>query len=321
MGRSSILVSIARSFQKLPLWLLQWLEWPFYRFSHFERENPKMLILLALPRSGSTLTYQIIAHGLSVQYLSNLWHLLYQLPLFGGWLSRRVAARHISNFSSTHGFVEGLDGPAEGLQFWQWWLDCGLSDESCYRFPNSVRNSRICYLRKVLAMLTHGNAPFASAYLGHSLMPDRIYEVFPSAVLIRLRRNPVDNALSLLKCMREGNTTWFSVVPRECRVWSDGTEHERVAAQVYWLNRRLDDACCVNDYLDVWYEALCENPSRELSRICDVCQQKGWLVKEKFDLPDSFSFKPANLATDVDAQAVAKALSYLEEEHGLLKQI
>jgi hypothetical protein len=302
-----------------PLKVFQFLEWPFLLLCKDKR--PKLLFVLALPRSGSTLTYQIIVHGLRVQYLSNIWNLFYQLPLLGGWVSKIVNQNHKSDFRSEHGFVPGLAGPAEGLKFWQWWLGADLVEDSDHNEGSAVNKSRLHYIRRVFTRLTRSNnGPFVSAYLGHTLVPERLSDAFPEALIIRVRRDPVDNALSLLNSMRQGSGNWFSVLPKECRKWDKASEYERVAAQVYWLNKRLDEASLSSGYLEVHYEALCQNPTAELNRIHDFCLVNDVVVEKKYSLPEeSFRYKHANIEVDEDAKAIACALKQLESEYGLLK--
>ena len=320
-GRSSVTVRLARYIQALPLWLFRFVEWPFVNLFGKQHGNTPAIFVLALPRSGSTVTYQSICHGLTVNYLSNLWHLFYQLPLIGGWLSALKARHHRSDFKSRHGFVPGLDGPAEGLRFWQWWLDCGLSDRDCDALPATKRQRRSGYLRRVFSVLAREGQPFATAYLGHTLVPERVNQAFPGAIVIRLRREPVSNALSLLKSMRANGTDWFSVKPHECDAMESATKHERVAAQVYWLNRRLDDVACSGTMLTVHYEKLCENPEREVERIHNWCVENGVPVERKFELPAAFQFKRADLTADPDAIKIREALDKLEAKYGKLEVV
>ena len=318
MNRTSLAVLAARQFQRLPLRILRFLEWPFSMRAKTV-EPFQGLIILALPRSGSTVTYQAICQGLSVQYLSNVWNLLYQLPLLAGLLSSRLSLRHRSSFQSHHGFVSGIAGPSEGLRFWEWWSDCGLSDEACALLPAQTRQRRVRYLNKVLSWLSRDGRPFATAYLGHALMPDSIDEAFQGAALIRLRRDPVANGLSLLRAARGGSSDWFSVVPRECAALGVLNEYERVAAQVYWLNRRLDDAACSSGFLIVDYEDLCKKPAVEIARIRDWCRKRGIMVEYKFGMPESFEYRKADIETDPDAININQALKRLEIAHGALR--
>lgn len=320
-GRSSISVRMARLIQILPLRSFRFLEWPFVLLASKKGTNVQAIFVLALPRSGSTVTYQSICHGLSVNYLSNLWNVFYQLPLLGGWLSARSAQAHRSKFQSSHGFVTGIDGPAEGLRFWRWWLDCGLSDQECETMPIEKRNKRASYLCRVLSVLSRTKSPFVTAYLGHALVPDRVHNAFPGAVMIRLKREPVSNAMSLLKSMRSNQATWFSVLPNECDGLEGLNEYERVAAQVYWLNRRLDDASCASEMLTVHYEKICQSPEKELARIRNWCVEKGVMVESKFTLPPYFDYKVADLQSDPQAIKIRHALDQFEEKYGKLERV
>ena len=317
-GRSSIIVRLGRILQVIPLWLFGFVEWPFVALVGRLKHHTPAIFLLALPRSGSTLTYQCICHGLSVNYLSNLWNVFYQLPLYAGWFSGRNSCSHRSDFRSQHGFVPGLDGPAEGLRFWRWWLGCGLSDEDCDSLSVAKLQRRTGYLRRVFSVLSKNNSPFATAYLGHILVPDRLNQAFPGAVLVRLRREPIANALSLLESSRASHSDWFSVKPNECYTVEATTEHTRVAAQVYWLNRRLDEATCVGKMLTIQYERLCENPRREVNRIRTWCNENGVPVARKLELPERFEYKEVNFTTDVDAVKIREALDKLIEKYGAL---
>ncbi|MEP2591036.1 MAG: sulfotransferase [Marinobacter sp.] len=316
MGRSSFVVKVGRLLQALPLRALQCLEWPW--LFNCRANVPSAVFILAIPRGGSTLSFQVICHSMVVLYLSNIWNLLFQLPLFGGIVSKVLTRRHCSEFLSQHGFVEGLDGPAEGLRFWEWWLGCGLSDESCRSMPADRKHRRVVYISKVLKVLTSQNCPFVSAYLGHTLVPDTLASSFPDAVYIRIRRDPIANALSLLRSTRQSGGTWFSVVPQECKDEEGLNEHERVAAQVYWLNRRLDDSEVSRRSLTVHYEALCENPGRELDRIRQHCADFGIKPPSRRPLPATFDFKTPDLVYDQDALKIKAALQSLELRHGKL---
>ena len=212
----------------------------------------------------------------------------------------------------------GLDGPAEGLRFWSWWLDSHLTDRVHLPMSQGKRKRRLAYLREVFGILSR-RRPFVTAYLGHTLVPDTLANAFPDAIFIRLRRDPVDNALSILKCMESENSEWFSVWPKECEEIGKLSPHERVAAQVYWLNRRLDDALVSQQYLEIAYERLCLKPHTEVSKVIAFCQEKGWNIGLRHDLPDEFKLKKGNPVENDDVRAIEDALAQLENSYGRLK--
>lgn len=319
MGRLSVHVQVARVAQRLPLQVFRFLELPFVMLLGHKQLTTPAIIVLALPRSGSTVTYQSLCHGLGINYLSNFWHLTYQLPLFGGLVSAYVTRNHRSSFQSDQGFVAGIDGPAEGIRFWERWLGCGLNDFDSQLISTAKLTKRASYLRRVLVTLRFfQKRPFATAYLGHALVPDRVNAAFPGAAMIRVRRDPISNALSLLQCLRKTGGVWFSVKPTECDGLENASEHKRVASQVYWLNRRLDCSECADSMLIVDYEKLCESPATEVERAKIWCNGRGISVELKHPLPESFPVQKVDLSSNADAIKIKAELDILEARHGHL---
>ena len=85
--------------------LFRWVE-IFFKKNKLDRYP--MIAVISAPRSGSTLTTQILARGTKSLYLTNLWNLLYALPLIGGFLSSNKQVR--KKFQSNLGWVDGIYG-------------------------------------------------------------------------------------------------------------------------------------------------------------------------------------------------------------------
>ena len=110
LGRDSIFIQIGRLIQKINPKYYNWIE---FVPNNKETEFYPMIFLLSSPRSGSTLTYQILTAGIKSSYLTNLWNLLYGIPFFGGLWSKDKKSD--INFTSNKGWVEGIYGESEGL--------------------------------------------------------------------------------------------------------------------------------------------------------------------------------------------------------------
>lgn len=316
MNRSSFIVRAARLIQYLPLSILRILEQPVVNLCS-KNKNPSLIILLALPRSGSTLTYQLLCHSLPSVYLSNLSNLFYQLPLSGGLLSKWYCNQYISDFSSQGGFVSGLCGPAEGLRFWTYWFFNTIDE--CQSSSLKSKNWKEEYLRNVFKSLGHPEQPVITGYLGHVLVWERLRTIFPEAIFIRLHRSPVENALSLLRCRQKNNeTVWFSVCPTECGKHFQETLHEQVAAQVYWLNKRLDNLCYDERTVNITYEEICENPTLTLQKVIFFCNECGFNLVQKQSLPSFFQRKKIDLF-DQDAFLIKEAFKKIEDNYGCLQ--
>ena len=100
-GRKSIFVILGRLFQSIPPLFFIWIEVILKKC--YIKKYP-LIIIISPPRSGSTLTYQILSRGSKSLYLTNLWNLLYSTPIIGGLLSKRdQTKRH--NFTSDRGLA------------------------------------------------------------------------------------------------------------------------------------------------------------------------------------------------------------------------
>lgn len=317
MNRSSFVVRAARLIQYFPLSILRIIEKPVVNLFCSKNKKSSLIILLALPRSGSTLTYQILCHSLPSIYLSNLSNLFYQLPLAGGVFSKWYCNQHISDFSSQGGFVSGLCGPAEGLRFWTYWFSNTINEPQSSSLKS--KKWREEYLQNVFNVLGQPEQPVITGYLGHILVWERLRKRFPEAIFIRLHRSPVENALSLLRCRQKSSeNVWFSVCPTECRNHFQETLHEQVAAQVYWLNKRLDNLSSDERTVNVTYEEICENPTLTLQKVIFFCNECGFNLIQKQSLPPFFQKKKIDWF-DQDALLIMEAFKKIENKYGYMQ--
>lgn len=317
-GRDSLVVKLGRGVQHIPLSWLRIFEVPFIAWRSEESKKLPMLFVMSLPRSGSTLTYQVLIHALGLPYLSNLGNLLYQLPLFGGAISAWICRNYSSEFKSDYGYVSGICGPAEGLKFWGYWLGCVLDERVLEQTDTRVRHRRSKYLRRALSTLLQKRAPLVNGFLGHSLDPARLQREFPNAIYIHVKRDIVSTALSILKARRHTGTDWFSLFPRECETALGKGEHAEVAAQVYWLNRRLRDGLRGDNVIVVEYEALCSDPDGQLKRIVEFCNSRGLDVSIRKVLHDAFMHKRIDYNNNEDARVLKSEIEKLSEMYGAL---
>ena len=318
MNRKSALVRSARLVQKTPLSLMRVLEAPLLHVLKKQEHNCQLIILLALPRSGSTLTYQALVHALQPAYLTNVWNMFYALPLTAGALSSWVCRGYQSDFQSEQGFIGGPCGPAEGLRFWSYWLGNGLDE---HRQPNLCQRrleKRIRYVRNVLGLVSTPEKPFLTGFVGHALVVDQLFSLFPNALFIRLHRDPLSNAYSLLRLRKNEGGQWFSVYPRECAEYIGCSLHQQVAAQVYFLNKRLDEKIIKERTLHISYEALCRDPNKTMNNVITSFNRYDMSLSFMRRLPEKFSYKSINVHHNDDSRQLAQALNDFNLSFGKL---
>ena len=314
MKRNSKIFKYFREFQNLPFEYLRPVEKLFNRKTNSNLCQP-IIFLLALPRSGSTLTYQSIIHGLEVDYLTNLGNVFYKLPFLGFTFSNLFLPNYQSKFLSDFGFVPGLNGPSEGFKFWSYWTNSFLDEESCNK-ENIVRY-RTKYFKSFLNNKFSQNRPFLAGYLGHILKINFLKETYPNSIFLRLRRNKINNAYSIFKARENNdNLKWFSVLPKESKSDMDKNIYYQIASQVYWLNKKMDNVHLDHKTIDISYEDLCKDPNSTIRYLRKRFLNYGLNLKYRNKLPNSFKYNDfSNLKRDPNVFKLSKALEKIKENN------
>jgi len=292
MNRQSSFVKIAKYIANIDLSFVRTLE---ARFIKKNNEEPFTIFILGLPRSGSTLTYQCFINAFEVTYLSNFSHFLYQLPFLGNKISSILSKRYQSNFHSDEGYVSGFLGPAEGLHFWKKWMGADIIQSNNIKV--TARDTD--YIKNVLTSITSVKKPFITCYLGHLLKIEELKRDFPNALFIMLKRDEVENSLSLLRCRQklDNPKSWFSVKPTDCQNLGEQNEYKQIVKQVKSLTRKLETVALDENTFTVDFEEICNDPNLVMDNFKLFAKKKGYDLSSKYRLPESFINK-SNPDTD-----------------------
>jgi hypothetical protein len=302
-GTSPILLSVARIFQSIPPVFLTWIEFffPKKRSDHYP-----IIFVIAPPRSGSTLIYQLLNRGTKSLYLSNFWNLLYALPYIGGRYVKSVSKNR--SFKSDRGLVPGLSGEAEGMKFWSYWTGQGLEDKK-----NIISKERVKYIKSVFSTLLSKDIPMISGYLGHSFSVEFLRKNFPGCIFIYLKRDELSNIYSMVQTFKgfEENRKdfiWMSLKPIG---WED-KKKEEVTDKVLWqyksIKQKIESEISDKDTLIVNYEEICKQPRVFLDNVSNFAKDKGInlsLIKE-------------NIPSDLKANIIASNKDELSRKINIL---
>lgn len=277
--RDSILVSIGRRLQCLQRNLGPIDDVVEKTFPKLAGGKPPGLIcVVGPPRSGTTLTYQVIRHALGEQYLTNLDNLLYALPSVSFRVSRRLCRRKVSTFQSHHGFVPGICGEAEGLRFWEYWLGQSLEDR--------IENIDVTKCRVLARKLSNAHIrTLISGYLGHVFSMDALRAAFPRVLFVHVHRDLLSNAYSLY---RFSNGSLASIVPRSLRTDPVSDTYSNTVRQIQMIHRRIDAQSRDIDTVSISYEELCDQPKAVIQRITDAAASIGIQGKTTNQISRSF---------------------------------
>lgn len=244
-------------------------------------ETYPTLHVVGVPRSGTTLLYQVVAAGLEIGYVNNLVAAFWRAPVLGLRLSRKLGLdRFEPTFGSRFGRTEGVAEPHEFGYFWNY----HLRYPGLYELP-AGHEEEIDWarLRTVIVNMAHWNRgpiAFKPMLLVWHLV--RIAREMPRSCFVWIRRDPRATALSLLEMRRSlfGSVeAWASLRPRGADWLADEPPWRQVAGQVVALERTLRsaaDALGPESVLELAYEDLCADPRGTLERVASLLAAKGF---------------------------------------------
>jgi len=232
------------------------------------------ILVMGLPRSGTTLMCQIIAAGLNVGFIDSIAARFWEAPVYGLRLSKSISAdKRFFSFESDYAAPRSPFEPHEFSYFWQKWMktEYSLPTVGCHHqtleidwkgFVNTLGQIQKECGRAMLfkGMGACGNLKSLAKHV-------------PYLIFVYVERNSLDVAASLLKARTHyyGNErTWWSLYPPEYHELVSRSTEEQVMGQVFYLKKHLDEE--LTPLIDVpivrtSYEKLCRDPRSILNRI------------------------------------------------------
>jgi hypothetical protein len=167
-------------------------------------EMAQPVFILGVPRSGTTITYQIISNYFDILYPDNLVFLCRENPFLGFWLSNKIFGDKPHNcFQSRQGHTMecGLHAPNQDPVFWKKYIH-KLALRSDKNDALTNRDQLEIYTN-VFSVINKYKKPLITkgAAVGNNL--NVFLEIFPHARFIRFTRAPLYTAQSLLQSTRK----------------------------------------------------------------------------------------------------------------------
>jgi hypothetical protein len=236
-------------------------------YGDYEIEHP-FVFVVGLPRSGTTLTSQLLAYCLDAGYVSNIAARFWLAPLHGIRLSRLIAGEEgETSFQSDYARTDGVLDIHEFGYFWRHWLRKRTFDDVVHA---REREDEIDWagLRRTLANVQHElGKPFVAKNVLAAYHMPKVRDVLGPVVWVYVERDPLDVCVSILDARRRyyaDPRRWWSYVPPEYPLLKDLDEWDQVAGQVHYLERFYDRALAeVGDtaVVRIAYEELCGDPA------------------------------------------------------------
>ncbi len=271
-------------------------------YKDLEEKYPTIHIIGAA-RSGTTLLTQIIFTYLKVGYINNLIAAFWKAPLFGIQLSKKLLGQaYQSSFTSFFGRTNNVYEPHEFTYFWNYHL---AYPDLQQKTAEHEKNINWEMLKKVLLNMTNVfECPilFKSVLLGfHS---SRLFQYLPKTCYIYIKRNYIDNAISLLKYrekMLGSIDSWVSIKPRQYEWLKDEDIYTQVVGQVLFLEHEYLEQLKTIPYtnkLFVKYDEVCNKPEKVLIQVKKMIEGQGFSCEADIASATPFTSAESSKLTD-----------------------
>ena len=268
------------------------------RYRDLPIEHP-FIFVFGPPRSGTTLTSQVLAYCLDVGYINNLMARFWLAPLHGIKISQgALGEADQTRFESDYARTVGVADIHEFGYFWGHWLE-KQSMEEIVRSGEKENHLDWTGLKRVLANMQNAfgkSLSFKNIYGAYHL--GKMAEVLEKVIYVFIERDELDTAVSIRKAREKyyGHLdTWWSYTPVEYPQLKNLDPRDQIAGQIYFLkrgyNRQIKEAG-LNNVVRIRYRDLCENPQSFLEQVRQMSLELyGADIPVKNQPPQQFTFR------------------------------
>lgn len=279
------------------------------------------IFIIGVPRSGTTLLYQVLTNCLHLCYFNNLMAYFFESPALVSLLTSRMGGnRASSDFSSYYGTTVGWKSPSQGGYIW---MKRWFPDDPCYIGSGFLDSKTRHEIRNTIGLIeTTFGVPFVNKWPVNSVRVRAFAEVFPEAVFIRIRRDPVMTAQSILNGRRQfwkDERVWLSAKPSNYESIRSKPVIDQVCEQVFYVDKDMDadsNAVGLHRFLDLAYEELCASPADMVNAIKDFYSKAplGCELASRSDVPREFKCDTTKLVSQSEYDYIRDYLAKLYEE-------
>lgn len=289
--------------------------------SYLSKSGPPVgppLFIVGAPRSGTTLTYQVITQQIRVAYFTGLMNYLYGAPNLVARVLRPFQHRPAPIFDSTYGKITSVLSPAENANFWfQWFPEEG--EQGHYVDPVDLELEPYKELKATIdsiSRIAEKQMVFKNLYL--SMVVGVLAQVFVDARFIFVRRERFYTCQSLFRARlrRSESHGWWSVkIPQYHKLQSKPLWYQVVDQVVCTENIIQEelDRFAPHRYMTVCYEDLCAQPHRVINLLEEWLSRFGYVTYTDIRVPERFSVsKEETLSADL-AEKISRRLDSLRQ--------
>lgn len=308
-------------FEKVITSLNQQLEKSQHELLENLEEKHATIHILGTPRSGTTLVSQLIPSYLEVAHINNFIAAFWKAPIYGIELSKKlIGEAYKSSFSSDFGRTNNINEPHEFGYFWNY----HLKYDGLYQKPET--HEKEIDWNQFALLLKNMTAAFGKPIIFKSFLlgfhAKGLYNKLPKSKFIYIKRNLVDNVLSILKLRKQLNGdihTWGSIKPIQYEQLKELDVYEQVVGQIMCLEHEYLnqlESIPESNKLIYSYESLCKRPNTFLETV------NFQLLGKEIKLNEITPFEVHKRKIDTaEEQRILKALETIKQLFPNLKSI
>lgn len=247
--------------------------WERRRVAAAEPSDLPVVLIVGMPRAGTTIVCQVLSRYLDVTYLNNLSALFPRSPITASrWFSRLLTDRR-PDFTSYYGKTPRLADPNEGFHVWNRWLGTDRYRAAASLDPEIQDDM----MRFFDAWLSAFGKPFLSKSVRNTDAVSLLARTIRNCYFIGVRRNRrmlVQSLILARQHVQGSKALGWGLYSREEAVHSDPLGYvDDVCKQVMQMESRFELAKAelgADQFLEVDYEAFCRDPEATVKAVASL---------------------------------------------------
>lgn len=234
----------------------------FDKFSSIQKKLSTIFVL-GSPRTGSTLTYQLLINLLKGFYFTNFTnYYFHDHPIIGSLLETIFDIGNV-DYESDRGKTRGIFGPSEASFIFRSWFGGEHPSQTKSRKIISGRKEHM--LKTLFGIYNITGKPIIMKNAWNCFRIKNLLEILPDSKFVWIRRDIVFSALSDLKT-KKGNV-WNSATTKNYKELMKLPRWEQVVEQQYIYNKVIESDLKYAQYIELWYEDLCDDIDTEIEKL------------------------------------------------------